>query len=956
IWCPYCGNQFGRAEHLERHLLTHTNVKPFKCSLCHMSFARKDLRQRHLNTIHSNCEDTSSSGNVNAMMKTTERNAIACENCARTKTKCDKSFPCSRCEAKGLSCRVRAARRKSKIAKREEQNHQQLLNGVQPASSNSSQEALPKGAEGSPQQLPPDTFPEEYGGSQFQSPSSRSSTVILTPRRGTVASNPEEVMVATAAMTGPLNYTPMLDQQMGPWSSPQAQFAQQQPQPFNPIARPDATMAPGMTGSMGPFFEAERQMVPALFSGYSLGSNPSLQLHTPLNTPPLASPNFDGIHHSPWPLANDSAYYSGGVDHVVEDNSPDMDASGSTELTPTPTVRAYDGWNSFCCHRFISPADCPSTAQYNLSSLQQLLQDKGFWETWKLQCPDADLSNSQLKVAPLQEDARDILFAVTQKSFRTASKRRKDGNVDAGSSTDLKFAPLPPARVLERFLELYAAKVERHFPMTPLGCLDINRLLNRAPNSELASILVLLMVATGALATQSIDARLLSCGLTEASRVCLRSVIEKDIRLARSPMTHHAGLLFIMSAAWSGDKWLMDIAIGQRGMYLAMMRDTRVPESTAVSAEPMSRLSWEHWLRQEESSRLTYSWCILDLELALFHDQQPLMTLDDFVVPMPTDDSLWEATTEQQWGEASERAYPAGNDWPPSLGDLFATLKEAPHRIRGERLTLLQLRLLLHPILSEVGQYRSYLRGLQSHESGSARQRCSEVQTLLSQWNTLAAQHIEARGSSCAIQSTLALFQLISLAVVSDIKAIEKFSRRPHQLKPSRCLDHEELAVVHACQVLRHIRLVTPSLRPHWWAAAVYRASMTIWFWTYMLPSKVEAPTSPSGRFMLDKAHMGEAEVQHFLHSKAGGPMIARQDGVVIEVDTPPLALGVGVEILDEGFLNTFGDGIRFKLVSMTKEFRGAPERLTSTQDRFHQEQQRIHVGIGRPREVEAWE
>jgi uncharacterized Zn-finger protein len=58
VFCTYCGHSFTRDEHLERHILTRmlnghvyrgrtsltisdTNVKPFKCFTCHMSFARR---------------------------------------------------------------------------------------------------------------------------------------------------------------------------------------------------------------------------------------------------------------------------------------------------------------------------------------------------------------------------------------------------------------------------------------------------------------------------------------------------------------------------------------------------------------------------------------------------------------------------------------------------------------------------------------------------------------------------------------------------------------------------------------------------------------------------------------------------------------------------------------------------------------------------------------------------
>jgi hypothetical protein len=45
--------------------------------------------------------------------KPASRMPIACSNCAKTKTKCDKKFPCSRCAARNLKCTLRPTRNKA---------------------------------------------------------------------------------------------------------------------------------------------------------------------------------------------------------------------------------------------------------------------------------------------------------------------------------------------------------------------------------------------------------------------------------------------------------------------------------------------------------------------------------------------------------------------------------------------------------------------------------------------------------------------------------------------------------------------------------------------------------------------------------------------------------------------------------------------------------------------------
>ncbi|KAJ9597647.1 hypothetical protein L9F63_011481, partial [Diploptera punctata] len=48
-----CNTSFSRKSNLILHLRTHTNEKPFKCTICNMSFKQKSNLVRH-SGVHTN--------------------------------------------------------------------------------------------------------------------------------------------------------------------------------------------------------------------------------------------------------------------------------------------------------------------------------------------------------------------------------------------------------------------------------------------------------------------------------------------------------------------------------------------------------------------------------------------------------------------------------------------------------------------------------------------------------------------------------------------------------------------------------------------------------------------------------------------------------------------------------------------------------------------------------------
>lgn len=97
--CHICSRCYERADHLNRHLKSHENARPHKCNRCNKSFNRADLLNRH-QAAHDRPpaeRPTIERGN---------RAATACIACVNAKAKCQDLKPCTRCQARGISCQT----------------------------------------------------------------------------------------------------------------------------------------------------------------------------------------------------------------------------------------------------------------------------------------------------------------------------------------------------------------------------------------------------------------------------------------------------------------------------------------------------------------------------------------------------------------------------------------------------------------------------------------------------------------------------------------------------------------------------------------------------------------------------------------------------------------------------------------------------------------------------------
>ncbi|OAK99817.1 transcription factor Bmr1 [Phaeosphaeriaceae sp. SRC1lsM3a] len=1011
VFCTYCGQSFTRDEHLERHILTHTNVKPFKCFTCHMSFARRDLLQRHY-TVHGRNQNNEEGLPPQGIIpKSAGRTPIACSNCAKTKTKCDKKFPCSRCAQRNLKCTLRPTRRASKGVQRVGGPTEPGVGSGSSSEGSATEAQNPSGGNSPAHEVQPLQTNAQTSSHQIQQPQQNPLEPALFQRQSQSPSVTHSRNPSVSQPVQPISQPPPEDKplQMPPSHTPP--FFDQSPsnpmgpgQPLlSPLPTPGNTMNgfmtttpmsgyedfvrtvrdqsdtnsspqfmldPWNTMAMGTEFDPMR-IDPALMMSMNmdmssmgpppdtiLGMIPEMsptQGFGPVQTP-IQTPRMDESFSDLQIGSSASMFYpSNRHSSIADAGIPDLGA----------IIAAQDGWTVFRCTPSIPSSSCPRTARLNLERLELSLKNHEGWSNWSPAWDEADFQQGgQIAVAKLGEATRDKLLAITQSFLHKALDIHKDGSSSSSSgespgsiASGSNFVLLPPARVLEHFLRSYANSFERYYPTSARGVLDTNELMQNY-NDKASSLLILMMIAQGAMNIPSVEARWLTGGFTEACRISLFDLIEKNIIMAGDPIVLRAALLFTVQAAWSGDKWQMDIAMGQRGMYFAMLRHSGILETRSVSTPHVNGntttdMLWRDWLQQESRSRLIYSWVMVDQDLSLFHDSAPLFSVTEFGAPMPDSDRLWQAQTAPEWSEVFNQVHEFSNGYPSvgsgarplSLRDLFRHFLDDEIVIQDVQeihLTPMHLRLLLHPLQTLVCQYcqllscfsdsiasRSRNRAL---TAASTRVRLEEVQALLGRWFDLAKRYMKSNPVCPMMQANLVMFHLISMNAVTNFPEIERLARREgvdgsyQQMlwMHNKCLSDVQEAVVHAGQILRLVREMPRGIRPPWWPGAVYRAALVIWTDSLanndsFSPNQQRQYQPPTATFAVDRLPSDHQMILRYLSRKEGNPTMTKLDGSPVALDNGFAVLSHCIDVIDEGVATRFSDGIRNKLEKLAR-------------------------------------
>ncbi len=513
----------------------------------------RDLLKRHYATYH---EAGDPAEPLRAGAPTVAgRTLIACQNCASAKTGCDKGVPCGRCTEKNLPCEARFTRRSYKTAIRAAPGSVVCHN---PTGELQPQQALlaPGGANS------PGMDPNQVG---VESKCSRTPPPLEIAITGLPApkGSPTETPLPLPPQMIPNDLPPPhLDDftYMGNGFAPQDVAYQ------DIMLWPEFSMPPEVYPDPMPLDKTHADIQMPVFSG--LDNIPS-----PSDAPGASSSSSRDSARTP----DTSVMSRGDIGNALPPIELAMAAPTDNSIPDFEAViMAETAWNLARCNP--PPAagnwNCPRTAILHLECLEQKSKQDGTWIALEKYLEQLAWDPSDLtSVVPLTSRTRDKMLAITQSFLHKALEvhRRSLSTYDTqsgkSSSGDFNFLVLPSAKIIEDLLRSYIRSLAVYYPLVSAGCVDPNEMLQ---NNQASTLLVLLTIAQGAATIPIAEARYLSAGLTETCRISLFDIVEKDIELSTDPTTLRCALLFIVLGSWSGDKWLMDIAIRQRGMYMSV--------------------------------------------------------------------------------------------------------------------------------------------------------------------------------------------------------------------------------------------------------------------------------------------------------------------------------------------------------------------------------------------------
>ncbi|KAG8631383.1 hypothetical protein KVT40_000523 [Elsinoe batatas] len=815
IFCTYCGRGFARNEHLQRHVLTHTNLRPFECPICHLTFTRRDLMKKHFIAHDANEKPLNSdSAETARALATKVRTSTACASCARTKTKCDNQQPCSRCSSKGLECMPRTPRPR----------------GPRPKHKRLAMEAAASTAAGnpSPKRLfeTDDDVPMVDRATKKAKLNQDGMSQVSRRGRSPESSIISESLEALDASNMLPKLLPMPSPVPGeqPTSIESTVFVQQllTPEHFQSDAQKPTA--------------AEPQCIPLSHDEHLCGNEQaagdSASWQTLLDSswdidriPSLLGCSFDATQWSYPTIEDCTRPDSSEVIQSLDYMSPKETHVSPMDIFPAPSSKfgsVFSG--SSKCGPMLTPKSLETSSATEYEFVFDSIEGDWVQESQKPKqvipismrdclkrmdcsqrpaCGDAvDFNNENLSTSPdcrysISARDRDRMIATSQHYFKRAMK-----SYDLW--TTASFMTLPCCSKIEHFISLYATRIEPQYHFIGGEMIDTERLLSMGSNHGM--IVMLSIIAAGAILDADVEAQYFSAGISEMCRVAFADLIMKDGDYKMSDFALKTSRLLGFIQAWG-------VIVDAGSLYPAL----------AGPAGPVCLVA-EHEMR-------LFGVC-------------PAQHLDIDLEDVKLDD--------------------ADGLPPASLQSLFRLFLN--DELDMSTLTTRRLRFLLYPLQTLVDDYRRSLQTVGSssqtanarseHLNASAQLRQGELHFLLKRWQKISdgISSCKADDNESATHSTL-LFHIINLSLFASWKDAEVLAGKMSTSKVVDAVAQARLvlsepseAMYHGGRIMDIMKEMPAESRPVWWVAALYRAALITWTHSLALAEHISDEDRAAGK------------------------------------------------------------------------------------------------------------
>ena len=599
-------------------------------------------------------------------------------------------------------------------------------------------------------------------------------------------------------------------------------------------------------------------------------------------------------------------------------------------------------WTSFRCNP-LGNIDSLAT-KYSLDRLSEI----SFQMPDILEVP----VKCHLSIEQVEPRTRDTLVAMSHTFFQNALSL--SGRVSShahflnaapsdNENANEHLMPLPSSEVLERLLLLYAARFEHSFPSTPAAVLDPNVIMHN--HVRYGAIQLLLMIALGAMTTDTIFGNKYSAVLIECCRVQLLDISERRHRLGSSTLdvVLRCGLLYTLTGAWSGEQFYTDSAIAQTGMYLSILRQSVLSDPDthpdSEKCQEYKGAAWGGWKAKESTERLAYSFINAVLELSLFHELPCPVTAKELEVSELCSDQEVYTSSAEEWTVACERsASQRQQQQPARILPWFRDLAGQNFNDASFTLNSVQLRLCLNfliVLMSSMSQMRQCVPvdGMNQSphhyptDQSFWNSLLRDMKKLLQAWRLLEMRSQTSDSEETKRPATLtnaALYHLISMNMFNSFSSIEGIARQGPSWRAVRqfsgCVNDSLEIWIHAAQVLRLVRSMSLIERPLWWAAAVYRAALASW-----AASLAHIPQPYQGNqesfVQLDIVDFNDKALEKLRGGDGGTPVLTRNDGKFVALSNPLETLQVFIQALNTEQHNTFVKGIKSQLETLFRRW-----------------------------------